>query len=137
MRKGTKKFFAMALAVTVALGTLTGCGSSGESKDTNHLLVAIMKLWHLEQRSQMRSGDATLGLAPLPERTTLSIGFFCRFSTFHAVVCCRSDGIFDALNIDVEYQSFTGGLCMMMEANADWDVCGCWCTWYVKWYEEL
>lgn len=34
MRKGTKKFFAMALAVTVALGTLTGCGSSGESKDT-------------------------------------------------------------------------------------------------------
>ena len=31
-------------------------------------------------------------------------------------------GFFDALNIDVEYQSFTGGPAMM-EANADWDVC--------------
>lgn len=67
MRKGTKKFFAMALAVTVALGTLTGCGSSGESKDTtssggNNEAVAS------GTETAAESGDATLGLAPLPER---------------------------------------------------------------------
>ena len=121
MRKGTKKFFAMALAVTVALGTLTGCGSSGESKDTtssggNNEAVAS------GTEIAAESGDATLGLAPLPERTTLSIGFFA--GSAHSMPWYVADqmGFFDALNIDVEYQSFTGGPAMM-EANADWDVC--------------
>ena len=68
------------------------------------------------------SGETTLGIAPLPERTTLSIGFFA--GSAHSMPWYVADemGFFDELNIDVEYQSFTGGPAMM-EASADWDVC--------------
>ena len=100
MRKGTKKFFAMALAVTVALGTLTGCGSSGESKDTtssggNNEAVAS------GTEIAAESGDATLGLAPLPERTTLSIGFFA--GSAHSMPWYVADqmGFFDALKLNI------------------------------------
>ena len=66
--------------------------------------------------------DLTLGLTPLAERTTLSIGFFA--GSAHSMPWYVADqmGFFDALNIDVEYQSFTAGPAMM-EASADWDVC--------------
>ncbi len=72
--------------------------------------------------AESTSGETTLGIAPMPERTTLSIGFFA--GSAHSMPWYVADemGFFDELNIDVEYQSFTGGPAMM-EASADWDVC--------------
>lgn len=74
------------------------------------------------EAAESTSGETTLGIAPMPERTTLSIGFFA--GSAHSMPWYVADemGFFDELNIDVEYQSFTGGPAMM-EASADWDVC--------------
>ncbi len=114
MSKG-KKIFTMLMAATVAFGLLTGCGSSENSNDSTDDATN-------ETETSAKDGASTLGLTPLSERTTLSIGFFA--GSAHSMPWYVADqmGFFDELNIDVEYQSFTGGPAMM-EANADWDVC--------------
>ncbi len=120
MGKG-KKIFTMVMAATLAFGSLTGCGSSGSSKDGTSSNKGNDDAANKTDTSA-KEGTSTLGLTPLSERTTLSIGFFA--GSAHSMPWYVADqmGFFDELNIDVEYQSFTGGPAMM-EANADWDVC--------------
>ena len=120
MGKG-KKIFTMLMAATLAFGSLTGCGSSGSSKDGTSSNTGNDDAAN-ETGTSAEGGASTLGLTPLSERTTLSIGFFA--GSAHSMPWYVADqmGFFDELNIDVEYQSFTGGPAMM-EANADWDVC--------------
>lgn len=106
--KKAKKILALLLCGVLALGLLTACGDSdSSSSDSGETLSAE---------------ETTFGLEPLEERTTLSIGFFA--GSAHSMPWYVADklGFFDELNIDVEYQSFTGGPAMM-EASADWDIC--------------
>lgn len=120
MKKGMKKFFAMGMIAVLTLGILTGCG--GKSSDTSKAAETSGEGSEAASGNSEESGDKTLGLTPLSERTTLSIGYFA--GSAHSMPWYVADqmGFFDALNIDVEYQSFTGGPAMM-EASADWDVC--------------
>ena len=55
------------------------------------------------EAAESTSGETTLGIAPMPERTTLSIGFFA--GSAHSMPWYVADemGFFDELNIDVEY----------------------------------
>lgn len=98
--------------VVAAALAMSACSSSG----TDATSVSS------EGESASGETETTLGIEPLAERTTLSIGFFA--GSAHSMPWYVADkmGFFDELNIDVEYQSFTGGPAMM-EASADWDIC--------------
>lgn len=117
-----------AVAAAAMVGSLTACGnSSGTSSTTaaaeTTTAAAGEKPAGTEAAGAEGTGEGTtLGIAPLEERTTLSIGFFA--GSAHSMPWYVADkmGFFEELNIDVEYQSFTGGPAMM-EASADWDVC--------------
>ena len=54
--------------------------------------------------------DLTFGLTPFEDRQTLRIGFFTGSPLSYAFLFADNLGVFDALNIDVEYSCFTGGL---------------------------
>lgn len=68
--------------------------------------------------------DLTWGLTPFEERQTLRLGFFTGSPLSYPFLFADNLGVFDALNIDVEYICFTGGPAMM-EANAEWDMASC------------
>lgn len=68
--------------------------------------------------------DLTWGLTPFAERQTLRLGFFTGSPLSYPYLFADNLGVFDALNIDVEYTCFTGGPAMM-EANAEWDMASC------------
>ncbi len=68
-------------------------------------------------------GD-TWGLEPFETRQTLRIAFFTGSPLSYPFLFADNLGVFDALNIDVEYTCFTGGPAMM-EANASWDIGSC------------
>lgn len=68
--------------------------------------------------------DLTFGLTPFEDRQTLRIGFFTGSPLSYAFLFADNLGVFDALNIDVEYSCFTGGPAMM-EANSEWDMASC------------
>ena len=68
--------------------------------------------------------DLTWGLKPFDERQTLRIGFFTGSPLSYPYLFADKLGVFDALNIDVEYTCFTGGPAMM-EANSEWDIASC------------
>lgn len=61
------------------------------------------------------------GLEPMPERTTLRVGYFAGSAHASPFYIADELGFFDSLNIDVEYSPFTNGPAMM-EANNSWDV---------------
>lgn len=65
--------------------------------------------------------DMTWGLKPFDEPQTLRIGFFTGSPLSYPYLFADKLGVFDALNINVEYTLFTGGPAMM-EANAAWDM---------------
>lgn len=128
MRKMNQKALAI-VSAAVLMGVLTACGgSSGSTKATEAPKTEAAKDAETEKNTAAakedggEGADTTLGLKPLDKRTTLSIGFFA--GSAHSMPWYVADemGFFDELNIDVEYQSFTGGPAMM-EASADWDVC--------------
>ena len=106
--------------VMAAAVAMTAC--SGSESETTAAETAGEAAAEGGEAAESTSGETTLGIAPMPERTTLSIGFFA--GSAHSMPWYVADemGFFDELNIDVEYQSFTGGPAMM-EASADWDVC--------------
>jgi len=116
-----KKSLIYLLTASLMAGALMGCSSSS-SKDTASNDKEIQAKTTSEDTESTGTGETTLGLTPLEERTTLSIGFFA--GSAHSMPWYVADkmGFFDELNIDVEYQSFTGGPAMM-EASADWDIC--------------
>lgn len=114
---------ALVLAGTaVLMGVLTACGGSSNAKTTEAAKTETQAKAEKSESESSEGGETTLGLEALDERTTLSIGFFA--GSAHSMPWYVADemGFFDELNIDVEYQSFTGGPAMM-EASADWDVC--------------
>ena len=76
-----------------------------------------------ESDSSAKSGE-TWGLTPLKERETLRIAFFTGSPLSYPFLFADNLGVFDALNIDIEYTCFTGGPAMM-EANASWDIGSC------------
>lgn len=125
MRKMKQKALAI-VGAAVLMGALTACGGSGNAAKTTEAATdteAAKEDTKEEKTEAAEEGaDTTLGLKPLDERTTLSVGFFA--GSAHSMPWYVADemGFFDELNIDVEYQSFTGGPAMM-EASADWDVC--------------
>lgn len=68
--------------------------------------------------------DLTWGLTPFEEPQTLRLGFFTGSPLSYPFLFADNLGVFDALNIEVEYICFTGGPAMM-EANAEWDMASC------------
>lgn len=68
--------------------------------------------------------DLTWGLTPFEEPQTLRLGFFTGSPLSYPFLFADNLGVFDALNIEVEYTCFTGGPAMM-EANAEWDMASC------------
>lgn len=68
--------------------------------------------------------DLTWGLKPFETRETIRLGFFTGSPLSYPFLFADKLGVFDALNIDIEYVAFTGGPAMM-EANAEWDMASC------------
>ena len=112
-KNNLKAVIAMMLVLVMCFATACGGTSSSETQGNE-----ISE----DENQGGEEGESTLGLTALEERTTLSIGFFA--GSAHSAPWYIADrmGFFDELNIDVEYQSFTGGPAMM-EASADWDIC--------------
>lgn len=93
------------------------------------LLIAFMAMSFVfanaEKETTASAGKGeTWGLTPLKERQTLRIAFFTGSPLSYPFLFADNLGVFDALNIDVEYTCFTGGPAMM-EANASWDIGSC------------
>ena len=70
------------------------------------------------------SADMTWGLKPFATPQTLRIGFFTGSPLSYPYLFADKLGVFDALNIDVQYTFFTNGPAML-EANAAWDIASC------------
>lgn len=68
--------------------------------------------------------DLTWGLTPFDEPQTLRLGFFTGSPLSYPFLFADKLGVFEALNIKIEYVNFTGGPAMM-EANAEWDMASC------------
>lgn len=110
MKKITRRAFLEVLGISAAAAALTACGGSSSSSTP------------AGSTTGGETKTSTLGLTPLAQRTTLSIGFFAGSAHGMPYYVADKMGFYDELNIDVEYQSFTGGPAMM-EASADWDIC--------------
>lgn len=70
------------------------------------------------------TADMTWGLKPFATPQTLRIGFFTGSPLSYPYLFADKLGVFDALNIKVQYTFFTNGPAMM-EANAAWDIASC------------
>ena len=57
--------------------------------------------------------DLTWGLTPFEEPQTLRLGFFTGSPLSYPFLFADNLGVFDALNIEVEYTCFTGGPAMI------------------------
>jgi len=68
--------------------------------------------------------DMTWGLKPFDTPQKLRIGFFTGSPLSYPYLFADKLGVFDALNIELEYTAFTVGPAMM-EANAAWDIASC------------
>ena len=103
-----KKLLSLVLSFALVCTLISGCGPKGGGGNSSN--------------QPLDAAETTFGLTPLPERTTLTIGFFS--GSAHSMPWYIADrmGFFDELNIDVEYESFIGGPAMM-EASASWDIC--------------
>lgn len=107
-----KRFLSMILALAMLLG-LSACGGKAESQTGAPAPASGV---------QTEGGTQTaFGLEPLPERTTLRIGFFSGAPHSLPWYIADKEGYFDELNMDVEYQSFINGPAMM-EASSSWDI---------------
>lgn len=123
MKKGIGRFLTL-VGMTFAVSALTACGSSSKTDSAAATKAEAKTGAEVKEDDEAAGGktETSLGIDPLADRTTLSIGFFA--GSAHSMPWYVADqmGFFDELNIDVEYQSFTGGPAMM-EASADWDIC--------------
>jgi len=66
-------------------------------------------------------GDMTWGLKPFEKQQTLRLAFFTGSPLSYPYLFADKLGVFNALNIKIEYIHFTGGPAMM-EANSAWDM---------------
>lgn len=112
-----KKIIAMLLSVLMVL-SLTACGGSAAPTATKAPATATAPAADADPAAN----DATWGLSPFAEPQKLRIGFFTGSPLSYPYLFAENLGVFDALNIDVEFVCFTGGPAMM-EAGNDWDIC--------------
>ena len=112
-----KKIIAMLLSVLMVL-SLTACGGSAAPTATKAPTTATAPAADADPAAN----DATWGLTPFAEPQKLRIGFFTGSPLSYPYLFAENLGVFDALNIDVEFVCFTGGPAMM-EAGNDWDIC--------------
>ena len=106
-----KKWIAAALAGTM-LFSLSACGGVGTTDDAT------------TEPHELVGDDPTWGLTPFETEQTVRLGFFTGSPLSYGYLFADNLGVFDALNINIEYVPFTGGPAMM-EANAEWDMASC------------
>ena len=116
-----KKFISLFLALTL-LFALAACGSTPTGSPSQQPSSPSSPA--APSQSAGESEDLTWGLKPFEERQTLRLGFFTGSPLSYPFLFADKLGVFDALNIDIEYVPFTGGPAMM-EANAEWDMASC------------
>lgn len=109
-----KKLIAILLAMVMVL-SLAACGGSAAPETKPDAAAA-------DTKPDAAAGDNTWGLTPFAETQKLRIGFFTGSPLSYPYLFAENLGVFDALNIDVEFVCFTGGPAMM-EAGNDWDIC--------------
>lgn len=122
-----KKYIALLLALSLVLG-MTACSKKAsetpETKPAATDTTDAAKPAENTGDTAAPATDLTWGLEPFAERQTLRIGFFTGSPLSYPFLFADNLGVFDALNIDIEYVCFTGGPAMM-EANAEWDIASC------------
>lgn len=114
-----KKLIAILLAMVMVL-SLAACGSKTDSSTEAPKTTEAQKT--NEPAAEPAADESTWGLTPFAETQKLRIGFFTGSPLSYPYLFAENLGVFDALNIDVEFICFTGGPAMM-EAGNDWDIC--------------
>lgn len=116
-----KKFIALLLALSMLVCLAVGCTTNDDPKTSD-----TPNNSDTPTPSDTTGTDDGLvwGLKPFKERQTLRLGFFTGSPLSYPFLFADKLGIFDQLNIDIEYTCFTGGPAMM-EANAEWDMASC------------
>ncbi|MBS6396630.1 MAG: ABC transporter substrate-binding protein [Clostridiales bacterium] len=117
-----KKLVALLLAVSL-VGSMTACGSKEEEEKPAESTATETET-EAPSADAAEAEDLTWGLTPFEEPQTLRLGFFTGSPLSYPFLFADNLGVFDALNIEVEYTCFTGGPAMM-EANAEWDMASC------------
>lgn len=105
--KKMSKVLALLLCLVMVVGVLASCSKAAPAPDSNSTGNADKKM--------------TFGLTPFKEKQTLRIGFFTGSPLSYPYLFAQKLGVFDALNIDVQFVPFTNGPAMM-EANSEWDI---------------
>lgn len=120
-----KKLIALFLALSMMFA-LVSCGNTDEPKTSPSANPPSSPSAGQsgEPAATPAADDLTWGLKPFDSRQTLRIGFFTGSPLSYPYLFADKLGVFDALNIDIEYTCFTGGPAMM-EANAEWDIASC------------
>lgn len=114
-----KKLLALLLALVMVF-SLVACGTT-DDEDSNSDSDVINE----NVDTDIEEEDGTVwGLTPFEEKQTLRIGFFTGSPLSYPFLFADNLGVFEALNIELEYTCFTGGPAMM-EANAEWDIASC------------
>lgn len=120
-----KKFIALLLALTMLVCLVAGCTPSEEPKNSDTPKTSDTPNTPDDTKTPDSTDDGLVwGLKPFEERQTLRLGFFTGSPLSYPFLFADKLGIFDQLNIDIEYTCFTGGPAMM-EANAEWDMASC------------
>lgn len=109
-----KKVIVMLLAMCMIFA-LAACGGSSAP-------AASAPAANAPAAEESAEAETVWGLKPFEETQHLRIGFFTGSPLSYPFLFAENLGIFDQLNIDVEFVCFTGGPAMM-EAGNDWDIC--------------
>lgn len=116
-----KKLISLLIALTM-LFALAACGGQPEAPAATATPGAGQTTPDLG--NVVETEDLTWGLTPFDETQTLRIGFFTGSPLSYPFLFADKLGVFEALNVELEYVNFTGGPAMM-EANAEWDIGSC------------
>lgn len=115
-----KRLFALLLALAMVF-SLAACGNGGNNDDGEGTGGQQQGTPSGGDAQQTGGEDMTWGLKPFDQRQTLTLGFFTGSPLSYPFLFADKLGVFDALNIDVEYECFTGGPAMV-EASAEYDI---------------
>ena len=118
-----KKLIAMLLALVMVLG-LVACGAAPAPEAPAEEPKAEAPKAEEPKAEEPAEVELVWGLKPFEEKQTLRVGFFTGSPLSYPFLFADNLGIFDQLNIELEYTCFTGGPAMM-EANAEWDIASC------------
>jgi len=118
-----KKLIALLLALVMVLG-LVACGAAPAPEAPAEEPEAEAPKAEEPKSEAPAEPELVWGLKPFEEKQTLRVGFFTGSPLSYPFLFADNLGIFDQLNIELEYTCFTGGPAMM-EANAEWDIASC------------